>query len=207
MFEHIWFHIYLPNWFFKISTMIKQILLLGIVMGIGVFGYSSEAEIEKAPKYISVEVGQRYLASTTFDLKTVGTTVLVDYAWQLSGYNGKPAGYLSVPLGYTSFYSGEGTNSGSILSYGWSVRHDLKANQETIPFFGYGLLLNQLRMQGIDGSAFGHQTRFDFGMIFNSLQKISPFVKLEYSYTRYPHLGEAKSDKIHAIEFKAGLRF
>lgn len=185
--------------------MIKQLTLIMLVLAISVTGFSQE--IEKAPKYMSLEVGQRYIASTSFDMKTIGTTVLFDYAWQLSGYNGKPAGYLSIPIGYTSFYSGSGSQSGGILSYGWAVRHDLKANQSTIPFFGYGLLLNQLRLNGIEGSSFGHQTCLNFGCLFNNNKKFSPYVRIEYSYTRYPHLGNAKSDKIQAIEVKAGVRF
>lgn len=185
--------------------MIKQLTLVLLVLAISITGFSQE--IEKAPKYISLEVGQRYIASTSFDMKNMGTTVLFDYAWQLSGYTGKPAGYISIPIGYTSLYGGTGTHTGGILSYGWAVRHDLKANQNTIPFFGYGLLLNQLRLNDVDGSSFGHQTRFDVGVLFNDNKKFSPYIKAEYSYTRYPHLGNAESDKIHAIEVKAGVRF
>ncbi|MDA3928327.1 MAG: hypothetical protein PF541_05170 [Prolixibacteraceae bacterium] len=185
--------------------MIKHLLLVIVVLAMAVCGYSQE--IEKAPKFKSFEIGQRYLASSTFDMKNMGTTFLFDYAWQLSGFTGKPAGYISVPLGYTYFYAGEGEKTGGILSYGWTVRHDLKANQKHIPFFGYGLLLNQLRMKGIDGSSFGHQTRFDFGYQFNADQKVSPYVKIEYSYTRYPHLGVTESDKIHSVEIKGGVRF
>lgn len=195
----------MTHWFLKYSTMIMRLKILLFVLAFSVSGFSQE--LKKAPKYMSLEVGQRYLASTSFDMKNMGTTVLFDYAWQLSGYSGKPAGYISVPLGYTFFYSGSGAKSGGILSYGWAVRHDLKANRKTIPFFGYGLLLNQLRLDGIEGSSFGHQTRFDFGYLFNDDKNFSPYLKVEYSYTRYPHMGVAKSDKIHAFEVKAGLRF
>lgn len=185
--------------------MIKQLTLMLLVLAFSVTGFSQE--IEKAPKYISVEGGQRYIVSSSFDMKNMGTTLLVDYAWQLSGYTGRPAGYISVPLGYTYFYSGSGLHSGRILSYGWAVRHDLKANCKNIPFFGYGLLLNQLKLNGVEGSSFGHQTRFDFGYLFNDDKNFSPYLKVEYSFTRYPHLGIANSDKIHAVELKAGIRF
>lgn len=165
------------------------------------------SEFEKVPKHYSFEVGQRYVSSSTFDMKNVGTTLLFDYMWQLSGFNGKPAGYISVPLGYTMFYAGEGTQT-NILSYGWTVRHDLKPiDSKYIPFFGYGLLLNQLRMENIEGSVFGHQTRFDFGYEINADKKFSQFVKIEYSYTRYPRWAQKESDKIHAFELKAGVRF
>lgn len=185
--------------------MIKQLSLFGVVLAFSLVGFTQE--IEKAPKYMSLEIGQRYLASSSFDMKAMGTTLEFDYTWQLSGYSGKPAGYISIPIGYTYFYSGQGDKTGGILSYGWAVRHDLKANQKNIPFFGYGLLLNQLRLNGVKGSSFGHQTRFDFGYVFNDDKNLSPFLKVEYSYTRYPHLGIDKSDKIHAFEIKAGVRF
>lgn len=185
--------------------MIKRLSLLILVLVFAIPGFAQE--IEKAPKYMSLEIGQRYLVSTSFDMKNMGTTLLFDYAWQLSGYSGKPAGYISVPIAYTSFYSGSGSLNGGILSYGWTVRHDLKANRKHIPFFGYGLLLNQLKLNGTDGSSFGHQTRFDFGYLFNDDKNFSPYVKVEYSYTRYPHLGMKESDKIHAVEVKAGIRF
>ena len=163
--------------------------------------------IEKAPKFKSFEVGYRHISSTTFDMKTEGLTFLFDYAWQLSGFNGRPAAFISVPLGYTYLYGGSGEHSGGIMSYGWTVRHNLKANCKSIPFFGYALLLNQLRLNGVEGSSFGHQTRFDFGYLFNAEKKWSPYVKIEYSYTRYPHLGIAESDNIHSFELKGGIRF
>lgn len=163
--------------------------------------------IDKVPKFKSFEVGYRHISSTSFDLKTEGLTFLFDYAWQLSGFNGKPAAFISVPLGYTYLFGGDGTHSGGILSYGWTVRHDLRANRRTIPFFGYALLLNQLRLNNVEGSSFGHQTRFDFGYMFKADKKLNPYLKVEYSFTRYPHLGIKESDKIHAFEIKGGIRF
>lgn len=185
--------------------MIKKITFSFLFITLSMVSFS--IEIAKAPKFFALEAGYRYISSTTFDIKNQGATLLFDYAYQLSGFNGKPAAYLSVPLGYTYFFTGEGNKNCRILSYGWTIKHDLKANSKAIPFFGYGLLLNQLKINGIDGSSFGHQTRFDFGYQFNADKRMSPFVKAEYSYTRYPHLGIAKSDKIHAFELKAGVRF
>jgi hypothetical protein len=185
--------------------MTKRILIVFTLLMCSTVLFSQE--LKKAPKSLSLEVGYRYLASNTFDLKTQGSTLLFDYAWQLSGFTGRPAAFISVPLGYTSFFGGDGEKTGGILSYGWTVRHNLSANKKTIPFFGYGLLLNQLRLSGTDGSIFGHQTRFDYGYTFNSDKKIKPFVKIEYSYTRYPRFGQKESDKIHAFELKGGVRF
>jgi hypothetical protein len=79
--------------------------------------------------------------------------------------------------------------------------------EKAIPFIGYGLLLNQLRMSHLDGSIFGHQTRFDFGYLFNINEKVRLFTKIEYSYTRYPRLGERSSDNIHAADLKVGINW
>jgi hypothetical protein len=165
-------------------------------------------ETAKAPKFYSLEMGYRYIPATTFDIKKQGVTLLFDYAWQLSGFTGsKPAAYISVPLGYTYLFTGNGANAGRILSYGWTVKHDLKASGKAIPYFGYGLLLNQLKVTGTDGSIFGHQTRFDIGYLFKTGRKANAYTKLEYSFTRYPRFGQKKSDTIHAAEVKVGVRF
>jgi hypothetical protein len=182
----------------RIVFIINLLLLISII---------AEAQvISKAPKHISVEAGYRYLPSTTFDIKNQGVTLLVDYAWQLSGFTGKPAAYISVPLGYTYLFGGQGTDNGRILSYGWTVRHDLKATGKVIPFLGYGLLLNQLRIGTIEGSVFGHQTCMNVGCQFKSGKKADIYTKLEYSYSRYPKLGEKKSNSIQAVELKVGVR-
>ena len=76
-----------------------------------------------------------------------------------------------------------------------------------IPFLGYALLLNQLRISGTEGTVFGHQTKFDLGLNINTNHRFSYFTKLEYSFTRYPSLGNAKSDQMHAAEIKIGFRF
>jgi len=162
--------------------------------------------ISKVPKYISVEAGYRYLPSTTFNIKDQGLTLMVDYAWQLSGFTGKPAAYISVPLGYTYLFGGKGTDSGRILSYGWTVKHDLKATGKVIPFLGYGLLLNQLRIGTVEGSVFGHQTCLNIGCLSKTKNKANFYTKLEYSYSRFPRLGEKKSNSIQALELKVGVR-
>ena len=134
-------------------------------------------------------------------------TLLVDYAWQLSGFTGKPAAYISVPLGYTYLFGGKGANSGRILSYGWTVRHELKSKGNIIPFLGYGLLLNQLSIENTVGRTNGHQTCLNFGFRLKSEKKVNYYAKLEYSYSSYPHLGAKKSDSIQAIELNTGIRF
>jgi hypothetical protein len=180
---------------------------IGMMFLLSVFLVNGQ-ELTKAPKFYSFEMGYRYLPATTFDIKNQGMTLLFDYAWQLSGFGGmKPAAYISVPLGYTYLFGGEGTNTSRILSYGWTVKHDLKVTGKAIPYFGYGLLLNQLKITGTDGSVFGHQTRFDFGYLFKTGMRADLYAKAEYSYTRYPRFGSKVSDTIHAAELKLGLRF
>jgi hypothetical protein len=185
--------------------MIRKLLIYSLLF-FAVLGTKAQTFI-RVPKFVSAELGFRYIPSTTFDIKNQGMTLLVDYAWQLSGFTGKPAAYISVPLGYTSLFGGNGANSGSILSYGWAVRHELKAKGKAIPFLGYGLLLNQLRIANTDGAVFGHQTCLNFGYRFHTEKRTSYYAKLEYSYSRYPHLGAKKSDSIQAIELKTGVRF
>lgn len=175
-------------------------------------GFSLQAQSldhDKVPKEYSLEIGQRYISSSKFDNKaSIGNTILFDYAWQLSGFNKKSASYISVPLGYTMLRPDSDTDSKmSILSYGWTVRHEIGRDKKAIPFFGYSLLLNQLRQKGVDGSIFGHQTKFDFGYNFNSTGKVKYFTKAEYSYTRFPRWGHDNSYNMHSWELKLGLRF
>jgi hypothetical protein len=192
--------------FIKREEMKRIVLIICLLTEIMVI--ANAQEISKAPKRISVEAGYRYLPSTTFDIKNQGVTILVDYAWQLSGFDGKKAPvFISVPLGYTYFFGGGGTQMGGILSYGWTVKHELKKSGKAIPFLGYGLLLNNLRINGTEGSVFGHQTCFDFGYLFKTGGKADVYTKLEYSYTRYPRLGEKKSNSMQGVELKVGVRF
>ena len=184
-----------------LRTFLLSLLLFLSIMAVKAQTFS------KVPKYMSFELGYRYLPATSFDIKNQGITLLFDYAWQLSGFTGKPAAYISIPIGYTYLFAGNGSESGRILSYGWRVKHDLKADTKVTPFLGYGLLLNQLSVNNTEGQVFGHQTCFDYGYRFKTSKKSDYFVMLEYSYSRYPHLGAKKSDSIHAIELKAGIRF
>jgi hypothetical protein len=164
---------------------------------------------EKVNKQYSPETGFQYNFKTSFDsLSNQGYSLLLDYAWQLSGYNGKPAAYISVPLGYTHFHSTvDGQKSFSILNYGWTVRHEIKKEGKFIPFLGYGLLLNQLRISNTEGSIFGHQTKFEFGVNYSLSKRMILFLKAEYSYRRFPTLGTKESQKMQSSELKFGMRF
>lgn len=170
----------------------------------------SQLEVkDKVPKQYSLEIGSRYVSSSTFENNaTIGYTALFDYAWQLSGFTRKNASFISVPLGYTVLMpETDADERMSILSYGWTVRHEIGRDKKWIPFVGYALLFNQLRISGTEGTVFGHQTKFDLGLNLNTKSKVDYFAKVEYSFTRYPSLGQAKSDRMHAFEFKLGLRF
>lgn len=185
--------------------MIQKVCILFLLCS-AVVGQAQNTH--KVPKYKSFELGYRYIPSSSFDIQKHGTTFLFDYAWQLSGFSGKPAGFISVPIGYTLLRGSEpNVPNASILSYGWTVKHHLKSGRPNIPFLGYGLLLNQLSIDGTSGKVFGHQTRFDFGYLFRADEKWSPFAKAEYSMTRYPQLGQKKADMMQALEIKLGVRF
>mgnify|MGYP000651634493 CR=1 FL=1 len=166
--------------------------------------------LEKSPKQYSFETGYQYVLSSDFNEKAVsGISVLADYAWQLSGFNQRKKVFLSIPLGYSYLFAQPGNNSrnGKILLYGWTVRHELKKDKKIIPFIGYALMLNQLSFQEIDGSIFGHHTKFETGINIAGNKTRAFFVKVEYSLVRYPSLGNKESRWMHYAGIKTGIRF
>jgi hypothetical protein len=183
-----------------IKTLLVTILLLS---GISVVN----AQMEKVPKQYSVETGYIYTFDNGFENSgSNGGHLLLDYAWQLSGFHKKKAAYITVPLGY-SWLIGQGDEKDlRILSYGWTVRHELARDKDMIPFIGYGLLLNQLRQEGTEGSIFGHQTQFEFGFNYNKPQRVKPFIKLEYSMIRFPQFGSDQSYRMNHLALKLGVR-
>jgi len=177
------------------------LLLVGSVRAIS-------QDFDVVPKEISVETGYRYVISEQGGSLRYwqGAAVLADYAWRISGFNQRNGSLISIPLGYSYLVESDTANA-RILYYGWTIRHLFAKDRRIIPFFGYALLLNQLHFNEIKGSAFGHQTRFEFGTNFNHGTRTLPFAKLEYSYSRIPRLGSSSSLKMHSVEFKVGLRF
>ncbi len=166
---------------------------------------------KKVPKQYSLEIGPRNLFShrnITLN-NTNGFGALFDYAWQLSGFDGtKNASFISVPMGYTILPGNDAaTERISMLNYGWTVRHELARNKKITPFVGYGLFLNDLKIKGTEGSVFGHQTEFDFGLNFNTRTRLKYFVKLQYSYTSYPRFNEPERIKLHYADLRLGVRF
>lgn len=184
--------------------MMNKLTLLGIVLAFPLVGFTQN--LAKAPGYLSFEAGPRILLTSDMDISTTGTTLGIDYSWQLSGYDGKPAGYIAIPFSYTRLFTGKGASRATMLSLGWSVRHDLKAMQKNLPFLGYGMYLNQLHIDGKKGSSLGHQTQINAGYLFNDDGKISPYIKVEYSLTRFPNFEQSPCNMINAIELKAGVR-
>lgn len=168
-------------------------------------------KFKKVPKQYSFEIGPRYLFShSNITLNnSMGFGGLFDYAWQLSGFDGtKNASFISVPMGYTILPGNDAaTERISMLNYGWTVRHELARNKKMIPYVGYGLFLNDLKIKGTEGSVFGHQTEFDFGLNFNTSTRLIYFVKLQYSYTSYPRFNEPERIKLHYADIRLGVRF
>ena len=166
---------------------------------------------KKVPKQYSLEIGPRNLFShSNITLNnSMGFGGLFDYAWQLSGFDGtKNASFISVPMGYTILPGNDAaTERISMLNYGWTVRHELARNKKMIPYVGYGLFLNDLKIKGTEGSVFGHQTEFDFGLNFNTRTRLKYFVKLQYSYTSYPRFNEPERIKLHYADIRLGVRF
>ncbi|HEY6913261.1 MAG TPA: hypothetical protein VI413_01190 [Paludibacter sp.] len=193
---------------FRFSTTLLILLHAGSVF--------SQETITKVPKQISVEGGYRFVlpvidrsAVPFVNSATNGYGFLVDYAWKLSGLNGKKPGiYLSVPIGYSVMLPDDNTSKRvSMLNYGWTVRHELSVNKPITPFLGYGLLLNTLKLDGTDGGVMGHQTQFEFGANLNTKNRLKYFAKLQYSYTSYPKLGDSKRIHFQYFDLRLGVRF
>lgn len=186
--------------------MKKNLLIL--LISVSAIGY---AQISKVPKEYSVELGSRYVFSQSnlVNQANSGYSVLFDYAWQLSGLDGKHrASFITVPLGYTMLMPASSADkSMSMLNYGWTVRHNLTLERKWTPFVGYGLLLNNLRITDTEGSVFGHQTRFDFGYNIKGSSRLSYFLKLQYSYTSYPQFDEPERIRMHYADLRLGVRF
>jgi len=172
--------------------------------------------IPKVPKQYSVELGYRNIFSVIDNANalmgnsaTHGYGFLFDYAWQLSGLNKKrPAVYLSVPMGYTVVFADNNLSKNiSLLNYGWTVRHELAVNKSSVPFLGYGLLLNTLKVNGTPGGVMGHQTQFEFGYNFNAKSKVKYFAKIQYSYASFPKLGVKERLHFQFADLRVGVRF
>jgi hypothetical protein len=165
---------------------------------------------EVVPKVPSIEAGYRIMPHTTYPLHISGPTVQIDMAWQVKGFIERSAAYISVPLGYTLFNSlgNDSTVNGSILHYGFTIRHDLSRKKKWTPFLSYSLLLNQLWIHGATGHVIGHETRFDFGYDYKpGAKKFSIILKIEYSHLTFPALGKKKSDMCEVFALKTGIRF
>ncbi len=164
---------------------------------------------EKPRKQYSFEAGYNHIIYSGFDYEaSSGVSVLLDYAWNLSGSCHKKNVYISVPLGYTYLFADnnpEGRNL-NILTYGWTVRHELGKDKKITPFLGYALLLSQLSIDEIEGSTFGHHTKFETGINVLKTSKILFMIKMEYSLTRYPSLGSKNSNWMHSFGIKTGVR-
>jgi len=202
------------------------IIILLAVSPVFLFAQKDSVVIKRIPHQISVEFGYRnsfykntYLttAGTYFDAAnpqtlnsaTHGVGVLVDYAWQLSGFNNKKTAiYLSIPMGYTIMLpDNKDSKRISMLNYGWTIRHNLATlDKKLIPFVGYGLFLNNMSVEGIAGSVSGHQTQFEGGLNFSKAAKLQYFVKLQASYSSYPKLGYAKSLHFMYADLRFGVR-
>ena len=209
------------------KSFIISIFILNPIIS---FAQKDSVFIKRIPHQISVEFGYRnsfyqntYLSnigtyigdpsntlSQTLNNATHGVGILVDYAWQLGGFNNKkPAIYLSIPMGYTvMFPDNSASKRVSMLNYGWTIRHNLAtSDKKLIPFVGYGLFLNNMSL-GIPewGSVSGHQTQFEGGLNFSTATKLQYFVKLQGSYSSYPKLGYAKSLHFMYADLRFGVR-
>ncbi len=159
--------------------------------------------------YALFDANGKVLPNQTYNSATHGVGVLADYAWQFGGFtNKKPAIYLSIPMGYTILLPDNSYSKRiSMLNYGWTIRHNMAtSDKKIIPFVGYGLFLNNMSVEGVEGSVSGHQTQFEGGLNFSSANKLQYFVKLQASYSSYPKLGNAKSLHFIYADLRIGVR-
>lgn len=185
----------------------KNIIISAFFLVATNIGFSQIEALEKAPKEKSISIGYSSIIKNTIDsISSTGISLEFDYAWKLSGYNKKPAAYISVPIGYTSFTL-DNNKHFSLLYYGWTVRHELTKDKKVTPYLGYSLLLNQLRMIDVDGSMMGHQTKFELGGNLELANNKKVHLSLSYSLYRFPQLERENTNKMQNIEFKTGFRF
>ncbi|MEI6765547.1 MAG: hypothetical protein WCM76_07885 [Bacteroidota bacterium] len=190
--------------------MRSKIVFFLIVFMPAIFASAQKEVAERVPKQRSLEIGYRYVFSDNFPNTAIhGTSFMFDYAWQVSGFNKHKAIFITIPIGYTYTFglNKPGDKDMRIVSYGWTIRHELAKNRKSIPFLGYALLFDQLAFNGTEGGIMGHQTRFEFGYNFRCDKRLKYFVKAEYSYASFASLGVKKRKSLQFVEIKSGIRF
>jgi len=193
----------------KLYKMKKTNSVLLVLFLVFIMPANGQNLLKRVPKQYSLETGVVLTTKNTFEGENViGSHLLFDYAWKLSGLHTDRGTYLSVPLGYQYYNAVNDVNkSYGVLIYGWTVRHELPWGGKLRPFVGYGLLFNQLRMGDIEGSVFGHETRFDVGCNYKLKGKFKLYLASSYSIARFPSLGTKSSDRFNRIALKIGVRF
>jgi hypothetical protein len=190
--------------------MISRIVFLVVVCSMLTFVVKAQDDQpDRVPKQYSIEFGYCPIFSSDYEhIGTNGINLGLDYAWQLTGLTGKKKPvFISVPLSYTYFTGSQASDTAiSILTYGWTVRHHLTKGKPITPYFGYSLLLSQMKVISVKGADMGHQTKFEFGLNFER-KKAIPFVQLEYSMIRFPQPGIKDSYWIQSLGIKGGFKF
>ncbi len=193
------------------KTILKPFLLLILITltGSALWGQNKIDSNDRVNKYVSLDFGPKINIGTSPDtLAGTGGGAMIEYGWQVSGFHEKKCrSFISVPLGYSWSTDNKNHDQSFILNYGFAITHELTKDTNNIPFIGYGLLLNQYRFDGIKGSIFGHQSRFEFGINHYVSRKFVLYGKLDYSYCRFPSLYESKSRSLQQIEIKFGAKF
>lgn len=186
----------------------KKIFVFLLIM-IPIMASAQDPVFRRVPKQLSLEAGYRRITSSKLtNQASNGYSILFDYAWQLSGFNGGRASFISVPLGYTMMMPDTDTSkSARVISYGWTVRHELRPQKGLVPYIGYALMLNNYGEDGVPGHKFAHQTRFTAGLNLYGKSSIQPYVQLDYSMTYYPQWGVKGSLGYKFVELKIGARF
>jgi len=184
-------------------------IFIAFLIALPVMVQGQESIFKTVPKQISLEAGYRRVSTSELPNKASnGYSLLLDYAWQLSGFTSGRASYISVPLGYTQMMPDSDTSrSVRVISYGWTVRHELRSQNGWVPYLGYALMLNNYGEKGIEGHQFAHQTRFSLGINHYNSSNFQPYAQLDYSMTYYPQWGTKGSLGYKFVELKIGVRY
>ncbi len=191
---------------------IRQIILLTLLIVISshlIFSQNQIDTSDRVTQFMSLEIGPKInIKSQPDTLSGTGFGAMIHYGWQLSGFKEKKRKtYLSIPIGFSYIVDNKNREVSRQMNYGCAITHELTKDTNYIPFIGYGLLLNQYFFDGINGSIFGHQSRFEFGIDYHVTKKLDLFGKLDYNYIFFPGFNNIKSKMLHQFEIKFGAKF
>jgi hypothetical protein len=194
------------QWLTWVSVFLFLFLLLAEPVGFA----SEDKEWGKVRRSYRVAPSLSYLTHNS-DIKgaegSVGGLRLGTGLVGQGGYRVSKSTTFAVSLGFWN-YSKTGANSMWQLVYGGTLRHAFKSllGSDTVyPYFEYGLLIQQVALRGVSGSAAAHDTKSALGLNFPMFNEIGFF---EFGF----HLSQLRffkhpSANLSRFEVSLGLQF